>query len=75
VTSDERLKAWLAAEREAVAAELAVEQLGQGASDPRAAELCRTARQRREWADALFHQLYAAGKQGGTPEGGPGRPS
>ena len=57
VSRDEALDRWLAAEREAVAAELELAQVGQAASDPRVAELAKRAADLRAEADRLFRLL------------------
>lgn len=57
MTQDQLLHDWLAAERAAVEAELAVAQVGQAGSDPAAAHLFGRAAQLRAEADRLFRLL------------------
>lgn len=57
MTRDELLGAWLAAERAATEAEVAVANAGQGGSDPAFAELCKKAAELRAEADRLFRLL------------------
>ena len=66
MTIDERYRAWLEAEREAVEAELRIAQLGQAAADPAAAALCQRAKELRDKADLMFKEIYRA-RQDGSP--------
>lgn len=63
MTHDLLLQDWLSAERVAVQAEMKIASLGQGAADPRVAALYSEAREQRQKADALFHEIYKRTKK------------
>jgi hypothetical protein len=57
VSRDDLMAAWLAAEREAVEAELEIAKLGQLGADPAVAEVFKRAADLRAEADRLFGLL------------------
>lgn len=61
VTPEEELNEWRLAEQAAVDAETTIARMGQGAPDPRVAELMARARQLRDTADALLAHILQTG--------------
>ena len=57
MSRDELLDAWMAAEREALRAEIEIQKLGQLSADPSVAELLKRAADLRAEADRLFRLL------------------
>ncbi len=68
VDIDDRLNAWRACDLEASRAEAELERIGQGAQDPRLAELHERARLLRQRADAMLSDIVASLK--GAPRNG-----